>query len=252
MTTNKYLTTLRQFGLDDREQTVYIALLTTGVAAVQELAKRTGLERTGIYNILRRLADMGLVAEVRVGKKRKFSAEDPKRLLTLLDEKRESVKAVLPELQTLWSNNDSRPTVRYYEGAAGMRSVMETTLDSHDRQLRAILSVEDIVDTLGRTWFSQYTQRRIDGGLRLAVIRSEQKETDERPFRTSAKERRELRYAPSNLLFSMTTYIYDNKVAILSTRQENFGMIIESDEFATHQRNLFEALWQISQSVPES
>ncbi len=46
-------------------------------------------------------------------------------------------------------------------------------------------------------------------------------------------------------------YVYGNKVALLSTRQENFGMIIESDEFATHQRQLFEALWQISSPVEE-
>jgi hypothetical protein len=47
----------------------------------------------------------------------------------------------------------------------------------------------------------------------------------------------------------MTSYIYDNKVSIISSRRENFAMTIESEEFALMQRNLFEVFWASSAAV---
>ncbi len=44
----------------------------------------------------------------------------------------------------------------------------------------------------------------------------------------------------------MTQYVYDNKVAIISSRKENYGVIIESREFADLQSMLFEMLWNAS------
>jgi len=124
--------------------------------------------------------------------------------------------------------------------------VIEDTLNSPDKQLKGILSAEDLFETLGERWMENYTQQRIKNGLSLKVIRSKAKEVGER-WPTSKKDNRELRYTPSNMVFSMTMYVYGNKVALLSTRNENYGMIIEPDEFSTQQKQLFEALWQISQ-----
>jgi hypothetical protein len=52
------------------------------------------------------------------------------------------------------------------------------------------------------------------------------------------------------MVFEITTYIYDDKVGLISTEKENFGMIIESKEFSQNMRHLFEALWQVSAPAP--
>lgn len=44
----------------------------------------------------------------------------------------------------------------------------------------------------------------------------------------------------------MTVYLYDNKVGIIGTEKENFGMIIESLDFYQTQKNLFDVLWQVT------
>lgn len=236
---------LAQLHFDSREQAIYLALLKLGSASVAEIAETAGVERTGVYQVLERFIDQGLVTETIVGKKRRFVAQDPKRLTELLREKETALTEVLPELQALWATTDLRPRMRYYQGAEGMRTVIEDTIAGAKGELLGILSAEDLFATLGERWFENYTRERIKRGFSLRVVRSQQKEVGER-WPTSAKERRELRYTPEKMIFSMTMYIYGNKVAILSTRHENFGLIIESDEFATHQHNLFEALWQVS------
>ncbi len=45
----------------------------------------------------------------------------------------------------------------------------------------------------------------------------------------------------------MTIYMYDKKVAMIGTLKENFGMIIESEDFYKTQLQLFESLWKISE-----
>ena len=65
-------------------------------------------------------------------------------------------------------------------------------------------------------------------------------------WKDSAEDLRELRFAPEDFETSMTTYIYDETVTIISSRRENFAMTIESAEFAALQRQLFEALWSAS------
>jgi hypothetical protein len=70
---------------------------------------------------------------------------------------------------------------------------------------------------------------------------------DVHPFWSNSQaDLRILRYAPENFRFSMTTYVYDDKVALISSRKENFAMTIESAEFAAMQTGLFETLWAVS------
>jgi len=106
----------------------------------------------------------------------------------------------------------------------------------------------DLFRIPGKKFMDVYVKRRVELGYNLQVIRSRPKEVAE-TWPTSAEEHRELRYAPEPMVFEMTTYIYDNKVGIISTAKENFGMIIESREYSQTMGYLFEALWQVSRPV---
>ena len=44
----------------------------------------------------------------------------------------------------------------------------------------------------------------------------------------------------------MTLFLFDNKVGLISSRKENYGLIIESQEFANVQNALFDVMWQAS------
>ena len=64
---------------------------------------------------------------------------------------------------------------------------------------------------------------------------------------------REIRIAPKKINFSMGYWIYENKVAFISSKKECFGFIIESKEFTEMMSSQHEAIWKISKtiSVPE-
>ena len=48
----------------------------------------------------------------------------------------------------------------------------------------------------------------------------------------------------------MTMIIGQDEVAVMSSRRENFAMMIESAEYAQMQAHLFEVLWSVSSTTP--
>ena len=241
---------LGRLGFDAKEARFYLAALELGPSQVRNIADKAGISRTNAYDVFARLLVKGAVTHVERGAARKKQydviAEDPARLVRMLEEQRAVAEAILPELRSIYSRSAVKPRVRLYEGLEGIRTVLYDTLTCRSKRLLGILSMSDLLDVPGRAETEDYIRQRIQAGVSLRVLRSRQKEVD-RIWPSSAAELRELRYTPPGLVFTMTTWIYDEKVAIISSRRENFGMTIESEELARMQENLFSVLWNVSE-----
>ena len=244
---------LNRLGLDRKEARFYLAALELGQASVRFIADRAGISRTNAYDVLARLLVKGTVTQVERGSgrtKKKFDVipEDPARLISLLEEQRSVAESILPELRSIYNQSTVKPRVRLYEGLEGIKTVLYDTLNCRSKQLFGILSMHDLLDVPGRGETDEYIRQRIRAGIFLRVLRSREKDVGD-IWSTSAAEMREVRYTPPGMVFTMTTWIYDEKVAIVSSRRENFGMTIESEEFARMQENLVSILWTVSEPV---
>lgn len=120
---------LQDLGLNDKESAIYLALLSVDSDSVIDLAKKTNINRTTIYPILESLMNKGLVSEVKIDKKVRFSAESPERLSTFVDkqklmfeERSERVKDLIPKLRTVQRESGEKPIVKIYEGKEGALS----------------------------------------------------------------------------------------------------------------------------------
>lgn len=236
---------LKDFGLGPKKASVYLAALQVGSGTVQDIAAKAGIPRTTAHEILRMLRGMGLVHFTTRGRTQIYTAEKPTKLQAILRDRQAKLERALPELLSLYKTSSARPSMRVYEGVEGVKSVFEDTLTVSDKRLYGILSMEDLYDVPGKDYMDDYVKRRVEAGIHLDVIRSEVKDV-ERTWSPSARELRELRYAPKPFVFPMTVYLYDAKVAIMGTQNETFGMIIESREFYTTLKNLFDVLWDVS------
>ena len=236
---------LADLGLPKSKGVVYLATLETGSGSAIEIAKKAKLPRTTAHEILQQLVALGLVSFITKGRTRIYTAEAPQKLKLLLKDKEHKLDSILPELASLSHTSGTKPKVRFYEGVEGIKTVFEDTLMVHDKLLRGILSMQDLYDIPGKIYMDDYVERRVEKEIKLRVIRSEMKDVEE-AWPASGKEHRELHYAPKDMIFPMTMYLYDNKVGIISTENENFGMIIESKDFYETQKHLFEVLWQVT------
>jgi HTH-type transcriptional regulator, sugar sensing transcriptional regulator len=244
---------LGRIGIGDKRARFYLAALELGEAPVQKVAERAGISRTTAYDVLTRLTRDGLVSRIEKGGRTHIAAEDPDRLLAVLEDRRRTVEGALPELRSRYSRSAARPRIRFYEGRDGITTVLSDTLECRSKRLKGILSMtSDVFTVLGQFAMEQYVARRVAAGVHLQVVRSREQEAGQDRWLSRAEDLRELRWAPAGAVFVMTMWTYDDKVAFISSRRENFGVIIQSEEFADLMTTLFAVLWQASRPAGRS
>ncbi len=97
---NILLKKLENLGLSEKESRVYIALLSRQNTGTSNLIRATGLHGQFVYQALERLEEFGLAKHAIQNGRKKFSANPPLRILSILDEKRLSAQDVVRQLQS--------------------------------------------------------------------------------------------------------------------------------------------------------
>ena len=235
------------FGLAAKDVDVYLSLLSLGNASLRRVAEQVGLNRGTTYDALKHLQEFGLVGFVDAKKHRIYMAEDPHKLRGLvrqrevaLQEAREELTSILPVLERLSGSARHRPVVRYYEGASGVRDILEDVLQTTQRaesKMYRVYSSAGIRDLITSAW-PQFVATRIRKGVRVRAIA-----IGEGGRTVGLDERRWLSkndYAPAYI------FIYADKTAhvFVSTSGELFGVLIEDNGLAQTQRLIFESVWK--------
>jgi sugar-specific transcriptional regulator TrmB len=235
---------LTKYGLTEHETLIYICLLKHVEATAFTLAKETHIPRATTYRILDSLKEMKMVSVWKKNNISYFSAESPNRLLKLLDEKKEMLNSILPEMMNLRQIDSLTPATRIYEGKEGLKIVWDDILDTAEKQgLREIHAISglDVLKYLPR-YFPEWLKRREKLGVFSYVIT---KETNPSTDSTLVKNRlRETRVMPMGLMGNGTIDIYGNKVAFFSLKDgQIYSIILESPSIAEFLRNFFISTW---------
>lgn len=240
---------LARLGITGTLYKLYLTAVGLGGASITEVAARAGLARTTAHDALAKLEDEGLVRFVDHGKRRFVVAQDPGVLLERIEARRQAIEDVMPVLRSMYHHETGKPNVRFHPGPEGIRTTLWDTLSGGAQVLRATLSMKELMAEPGLEEMERYLTERARRGIWLHVIRSA--ERDIVPiWPSSAEQKRELRYAPSEHTLAMTCFIYGTKVALISSARESYGMIIDSAEFAAFQASMFDAMWSQSQPAP--
>lgn len=110
-------------GFNTNEREVYLAVVNAGKISPQRVSKLTGINRTTVYSISRKLRDMGFIAED-VGQKVTYlTAENPENLKTIFEkeekklmERKRAATQLAIELEALpKSANYSVPRIKFTE-----------------------------------------------------------------------------------------------------------------------------------------
>lgn len=242
---------LSVLGFSKKESLVYLALLEVGSGKAQEIAKKTRLNRTTVYDIFETLMQKGLVSKYKKGSATFFNALEPKHLLTYLEREQEEqvkklekrkrqVSALLPQLISLQNIFTSKPKVRFFEGEKGMREAYEDTLTSKGIIL-AYANVKTMHEGLPN-FFPEYYARRAENKIFIKAILPRNELSIERAKHNQA-EMRDTRFLPDKeMSFSPEVNIYNNKILIASWK-EQMAILIESAELAALQKLTFDLLW---------
>lgn len=249
---NMYKGALIAAGLSPKQATVYEACLSSGAATIPELAREAELKRTTVYGIVDELVSLGLLRANYKGKRKRFEAQDPARIGEILDERKKRLDGVLPELSDLFISRTSRPKITYFEGRDALRKVYDDVLECTSKQVKMIARVRQHNEAVGDAFVKEFIRKRIERGIVAQVLHPKAGDmyTSERGTE-SAKLKRHVRYLPPNVFHAAMIMIYDRKVAMVSTKEENFGFIVESKEFSNTLSAYFDFMWGLGSREPD-
>jgi len=239
---------LEKLGFTGKQSTVYVALLGLGKATAAELGRKTGINRTSIYDIIGELQGLGLVSLVAHAKKQTYRAESPEKLPVILEaqaarmhDMAKQSEGVASMLQSVVAKAPNKPKIKIYEGESGIKSLYDASLLCRT-SIKSFLNA-DALESFDADYAQEYFAKRARKGIIISAIINDCAVA--RGYKKVAKEfLRDMRLVSTEKMDIVPeVYIYDNTVAIFSLK-ERLGVSIESKDIAYAFRKLYDLAWE--------
>jgi len=232
---------LENLGLTKKEALAYIACLELGNGSALKISEKARLPKSTTYDLLISLNKKGLVNIYPKKSRSYFSASDPNILLNKAEAQKKELEELIPELHALYHSAKGKPKIRFYEGKAGMEVLMKEVLEEADEML-AIASLHDTI-TQFKEYFPRFPKERVKKKIPLRIIYSPSPEAE--TYKTmDQKELRTSKIIDVPIPFKSALYLWRNKVAILTLRNDISITIIEDPETYKIQKVMFESMWK--------
>ncbi len=243
-----YAKDLQKIGLNEKEAIVYLAALELGPTNIQTLVKKSAIKRSTIYDIIKSLESQGIMSETTKGKRRLIVAADPEILKRGIKEKEKLLSEILPGLKSISNIGFVKPKIMFFERREGLREIWRDTLNIKSKMTYWISPVSQLMETVGEEFVYNYIEERAKKGIWIKSIHVTAKQVSSYKYLdpiTYERTLRKVRFTPKEINFSNTIAIYDNKVAVISTRKEGFGFVVESADYAQSMMVFYDLLWNI-------
>ncbi len=253
--------TLEKLGLRDEEIKTFLYLLENGEQTAGNLAKKTGLSRPSLYGFLKKLQNHGLVIESQKNGLKTFQASSKEKIQAVLDEQIGELQKGKSDIEKVFEQIGkgtlaTSPKFQFFDGKDGVQHVLKDMLLYRDMETKAYWPIKAMIEILGEDFFKHLNKERIQRNIYTKAIWPENQSVDikKHPYLGVGEDfLREIRTAPKEIDFSMGYWIYENKVAFISSKKESFGFIFESKELVEMLSSQFDLIWENSKtiSVPE-
>jgi len=219
------------------------------------LARRLDFPRSTAQFLAESLAKKGFVSKTIKSKITFYTAERPERIAQIFQEQKEdflkshsekekSLQDLLPALQSLKKHSlASRPKVIFYEGVDGLARVYDDVLTSSE-EVRSMVAYTPA--HANKPEKLVIFKKRAAKGIHIRCITRDSQMARERKKNNKKELRKSILVDPEKYSWVPEIQFYDNKVNIASI-DENFGVIIESEQIAQAMKNLFDLAWSGAQ-----
>lgn len=234
---------LVQLGLSEKESRVYLAALELGPTTILELAKKTSVKRSTIYEFINNLIDKELLAESVRGKKKIFIPSDPRKFESLVEKQKSLLKEILPELLSINQLTATKPKTQIYEGITGVKKALNDTLTTN-QPIFAFCSMNNISGEVLDYLSSRYRQKRIKKKIYLQAIVSS--DLPEQIFSADDKFFSNIFFVdPKKFPGNLWLNIYGRKISFISYNKNSrlFSAIIDDESLARSMKSFFDLAW---------
>lgn len=237
---------LEDLGLTGAEIKVFLTLLELGSSTAGKVVEKSGLQNAVVHRAFHSLAEKGLITYLQEGKIKHYQAVEPKLLLNFIDEKKERLKKLLPELEIKQKLAKEKPIAAMFQGMRGVKELLYLMLETDAKEYNSYGGGKISEETMKTYFWEGYHNRRIEKKISAKLL-----------FHTSLKWRGEelkkkkittVRYTPKEFEELTETIICGKRVGIIIWLDKPYGFLIEEEKAAKSYRNFFEILWKTAKS----
>ncbi len=226
---------LKDAGLTENENKIYLALIDLGPSLAGKISRKTGLHRRTIYDVTETLIQKGIISYILENNRRVFTANDPKHLIEMIDEKKAILSPLIEQLGQKFKTTKKNEQTNFYRGKNGLKIVLESQLNYPEI---LILGANREAYKSIPYYFKWFNERRKQKKIKLRVITPDKS--------IQPKILAETRYLPEKYSSPVVINIYGNSVAMILWGKNPFAIVVEQDEFAQSYKKYFELMWKVA------
>jgi sugar-specific transcriptional regulator TrmB len=229
---------LEKVGLSPNEAKCYLTLLKIGSASANEVSRKSGVHRVSVYDALRGLAEKGLVSQITKANKLLFEAGNPEKIINIIQAKEEQLaeaKKIVPELLVDFQMAKEKQEIHSFKGLAGIKTILQEILNSKTEILD--FGAEYKIKEFLPYDYPKWDKERVKKKIKMLIVANIKIKPTTIPLT-------KIKYVPSEFNSSVSTYIFDGKVAIIMWVENPMGILIEHKNVYESYKNYFEYLWK--------
>ena len=244
---------LEKIGLSDKEAKVYLATLELGQSSVQDIAKKSLVNRATAYVILDSLISKGLISTYEKGKKTYYIAETPEVLNSILEVKKKDIeenqrliKKIMPDLRLIHNRQEDKPVVRFFEGKEGVLTMYSEMFSKDTKVMRNMYSLDLVQKRFSPMEREVARKKRIDRGIKTKVLYNYK--SGKRP---SGPDGERIKLSDKEFPILTDLALFDDKVRIASLANKLSGVIIQDKDIYQTLVSLFDLAWEAAKAREE-
>jgi sugar-specific transcriptional regulator TrmB len=239
---------LQRFDLTEKDARVYLALLPRRDVGSSKIILATKLHKQFVYNSLAKLETLGLAKHVIQKGRKKFSANTPKRITSILDEKRLLAQTLVRQLQEKYIGAHEQDVEIFQGDSAFISHQMDLQEKSPENSEVRVIACE--TERFGEIFkkediWDEYENRRVKKNILVRYIGApsqrevlKKREEDEKLFT--------YRILPGHSIGIVDTDIWHDNVTLNIFGNPVLSISITGQEIADGYRKFFETLWNLS------
>jgi sugar-specific transcriptional regulator TrmB len=238
---------LCSLGLSEKEALVYLALLPRRDTGSSKLVIATGLHKQFVYNALGKLESLGLAKHVIQNGRKKFSANTPQRIVSLIEEKRVTAERLATELQKKFiSAHDQDAEIFQGDNAFAMHQMNNIERMPEGTILCVIASASERYGAILREHelWDEFERIRKSKNITIRYLGSES-QLETLKNRMGSEKPWEYRILPGHATGLMNTDIWDDHVTFNIFGEPVLSITITGKEITDGYRQFFDTLWKL-------
>ncbi len=231
-------TILEDIGLTKGEARTYLTLLKLGKTKVGNIIEKSGMVSSATHNSINSLIDKGLISYIKIGKIKYYQAISPKQLIDFINEKKQNIIDILPQLEAEQKELKERQEAEIFVGTKGITTMLNLLIEDtkkDDEYLFFAINVKENNKEIQK-FFLKYDNKRKDKGLIVKGLAPEN-------MKELFINRKVLKMKYTKFPIPSNISICKNKIALFSWSEKPVGFLIISEQIAAMYKDFFNNIW---------